>query len=274
LLFQQTSLRAPYSIEGVGMHTGAEARITVKPAPANSGIHFVVGAARIPARAAFVVNTRRCTCLGNGDKRVDTVEHLLSALFGLCITNVEIEVEGPEIPILDGSAQLWVKGLKAAGIVELGVCAPTLRLSEPVALQTGDSWYIAVPSEELGVTCVTHFDHPLLGTETITYVESPDHYENEIAPARTFGFSSEVEALLAAGLARGGSLDNALIIQHDRFSHKLRLPHECARHKLMDLLGDLSLTGERLCASVTAIKPSHQGNTAFATLLSNYALDN
>ncbi len=271
--FQQTSLAAPYSIGGVGMHTGAEVRVTVKPSRVNSGVHFVIGAARIPARASFVVNTRRCTCLGSGDKRVDTVEHLLSALFGLCITNAEIEVEGPEIPILDGSAQVWVKGLKAAGIVELDAPAPALHLNEPVALENVDSWYIAVPSDELFVTCVTHFDHPLLGTETITFVGSPEHYEREIAPARTFGFSSEVEALLAAGLAQGGSLDNALIIQHDRFSHKLRLPHECARHKLLDLLGDLSLTGERLCANVTAIRPSHQGNTAFATLLSNYATE-
>jgi UDP-3-O-[3-hydroxymyristoyl] N-acetylglucosamine deacetylase len=274
LPFPQTSLCAAFSVEGVGMHTGAGARVTVKPAAANCGINFVVGAGRIPARAAFVVNTRRCTCLGSGEERVDTVEHLLSALFGLCITNAEIEVEGPEIPILDGSARLWVKGLKTAGIEEFNSCAPALRLNEPVALQTGDSWYIAVPSDDLFVTCVTHFDHPLLGTETITFVGSPDHYEQEIAPARTFGFSSEVEALRAAGLARGGSLDNALIVHHDKFSHKLRLPNECARHKLLDLLGDLSLTGERLCANVTAIKPSHQGNTAFANLLSNYASHN
>jgi len=267
LTFFQTTLRTPATLSGVGLHTGAETRVTVKPAPADSGILFTSGAGRIPARAAFVVSTQRCTSLGVGEARVDTVEHLLSTLYGLGIDNAEIEVEGPEIPILDGSARPWVEALTAAGIEELPVPARVLTLPAPVVLHDGGSWLVAAPANAFSVTCVTQFDHPLLGVQAAQVAADPVRYAEEIAPARTFVYAADLEALRAAGLIRGGSLDCALILYEDRLSDALRVPDEIVRHKTLDLLGDLSLVGGRLRAAVTAIKPGHRVNTAFAALL-------
>jgi UDP-3-O-[3-hydroxymyristoyl] N-acetylglucosamine deacetylase len=266
-VYRQTTLRSPIQLSGQGMHTGEQGQVTLKPAPANHGIQFERNGVSIPATAEYVANTRRATRLGSGETSLDTVEHLLSALYGLQIDNVIIEAHGPEIPILDGSARPWVRALREAGIEELQETGSPLLLSETVALRDGDSWMVAVPSPTFSITCVTHFDHPLLGTESATFFADPDLYAKEIAPARTFGFIAEVEALRAAGLALGGSLDNALIIFDDHFSDALRVPQECLRHKMLDLWGDLSLVGGRLCAAVTAIKPGHRINTAFAALL-------
>lgn len=264
---KQTTLRAPATLSGVGLHTGAEARVRVQPAPADSGILFTGGAGRIPARAAFVVSTQRSTSLGDGTARIDTVEHLLSALCGLGIDNAEIEVEGPEIPILEGSAAPWVEALATAGIVELPAAARWLTLPETVALRDGDSWMVAAPADTFSVTCVTQFDHPLLGTQAATFPANPARYAAEIAPARTFVYAADLEALRAAGLIRGGSLDCALVLYPDRFSDALRFPDECLRHKTLDLWGDLALAGGRLRAAITAIRPGHRINTAFAALL-------
>jgi UDP-3-O-[3-hydroxymyristoyl] N-acetylglucosamine deacetylase len=264
---RQTTLRAPASRSGVGMHQGEQAEVTIRPAPAGHGIQFARGTARFPAAAELVVNTRRATCLGFGEARVDTVEHILSALNGLQVDNALIEVDGPEIPILDGSARPWVEALLEAGVEETDAEIRPLRLQRPIALREGDSWLTATPGDRFILTCVTHFDHPLLGTQAATFEENPKTYAAEVAPARTFGFAAEVEALRAAGLALGGSLDNALVIYEDRFSDALRVPDECLRHKALDLFGDLALAGGRLCASVTAILPGHLANTRFAALL-------
>jgi UDP-3-O-[3-hydroxymyristoyl] N-acetylglucosamine deacetylase len=249
------------------MHTGGEGRVTVSPAPAGTGVFFVVGETRLPAVADFVVNTQRCTCLGLDAVRLDTVEHLLSALYGMQVDNAEVGVEGPELPILDGSALPWAQAIADAGIEELEELAEPVTLAQPVVLNEGDSWIVAEPAEAFTVTAVTDYSHPLLGTQVATFSGPPDVYLREVAPARTYGFAAEVESLLRAGLARGGSLDNALIIYDDHFSDALRVPDECLRHKVVDLWGDLSLVGGRLNASVTAIKPGHRINTAFAALL-------
>jgi UDP-3-O-[3-hydroxymyristoyl] N-acetylglucosamine deacetylase len=249
------------------MHTGKQGEVTLKPASANHGIQFERGGVSFPASAEYVANTLRATRMGSGETSLDTVEHLLSALYGLQIDNVIIEAHGPEIPILDGSARPWVEALRSAGIEELPETGSPLVLTETVALREGDSWLVAVPALTFSITCITHFDHPLLGTESVTFFADPDVYSTEIAPARTFGFEAEVDALRAAGLALGGSLDNALVIYDDHFSDALRVPQECLRHKVLDLYGDLSLVGGRLHAAITAIKPGHRINTAFAALL-------
>lgn len=264
---RQTTLCQSLCLSGIGLHTGRPGHVTVKPSPPDSGISFVSGAVRIPALAAFVVSTRRCTCLGMGETQIDTVEHLLSALWGLSIDNAEIAIEGPEVPILDGSARPWVEAIQTAGICEQEAPARVLTLDAPISLRTEGSWLVATPADAFTLTCVTEFDHPLLGTQTATFRHSPQVYAEQIAPARTFGFAEEVEALLAAGLAQGGTFENALVIYPDRFSDAERVPQECLRHKALDLLGDLSLIGRRLQAAVTAIKPGHRANTAFAALL-------
>jgi UDP-3-O-[3-hydroxymyristoyl] N-acetylglucosamine deacetylase len=256
---------------GTGMHSGQPAAVAVQPAPAGAGVCFLSGGTILPARAEHVANTRRATCLAVGPARVDTVEHILSALHGLGIDNVEIEIDGPELPILDGSALPWVEALLDAGIVELGDDVVPIRPASSLALRDGDSWMVATPADDFSLTCVTHFDHPLLGTQSATFVADPALFAAEIAPARTFGFAAEVEALRAAGLAKGGSLDNALVIYDDRFSDELRVPDECLRHKLLDLWGDLYLAGGRIQAAVTAIKPGHKINAAFARMIAEAA---
>jgi UDP-3-O-[3-hydroxymyristoyl] N-acetylglucosamine deacetylase len=267
LLFQQTTLGGSVRVSGVGIHTGAKAQVTLHPADPHTGIVFHAGGATFPASAACVVSARRCTSLGTAEVRVDTVEHLLSALRGLRVDNARIEVEGPELPILDGSALPWVEAIQSVGIVPQEAQGRPLTISQTVALREGDTWLVAAPSDRFTLTCVTDFDHPLLGRQADTFEDDPACYAAGIAPARTFGFIGEVQALLDSGLAQGGTLENALIIYADRFSQPLRVPDECLRHKALDLWGDLSLAGSRLCAAVTAIRPGHRANVAFASLL-------
>lgn len=254
------------------MHTGEQGRVVLSPAGADTGIQFITSAGRIPARAEFVVNTRRCTCIANGPAQVRTVEHVLSSLYGLGVDNAIIEVNGPEIPILDGSSAPFTTEISRVGIRELDRPARFLSLVEPVAMMFGEAWLMATPADGFTLTCVTQFDHPLLGAETLRFEHDPETYAAEIAPARTFGFASEVEALLRKGLAQGGNLDNALIVHEDRYSCELRLPQECARHKLLDLIGDLALAGGPLMARIFAHKPGHRANTEFAALLARSCL--
>ena len=267
----QTTLQGPAHFEGVGMHSGLPCNIRLEAASAGNGIRFIRNGVIIPARAEYVHNTRRATCLESDGVRVDTVEHLLSALRGLEIDNADIYVDGCELPILDGSGREWVDGLKGAGIRSLDHLREVHRLRETLALTMGESSIVTIPSERLRITCVTHFDHPMLGSQVTTFDPENDLYEHSIAPARTFGFAEEVDALRAAGLAMGGSLDNALIVYQDRFSDTLRVEDECNRHKMLDLIGDLSLSGVHLAAEIVAIRPGHQINSAFARLLARAA---
>lgn len=274
---EETTLQTSFEVHGAGIHGGVPATVRLSPAPPGSGVRFVClphtalpdlrEPVEIPALANRVVDTRRCTSLGAENARLDTVEHLLSALYGLGIDNARIEVCGPEIPILDGSALPWVERILAAGLVTQGRARVPLSLSRTVALSVGDSWLVAAPADRFSITCVAHWEHPLLGTLSATFAADPRLYAQEIAPARTFGFAAEIEALRKAGLAKGGTLENALVIYDDHFSDSLRVPDECLRHKMLDLWGDLSLVGGVLNARITAIKPGHRINTAFAALL-------
>jgi len=266
-LRRQSTLARPFSVSGPGLHTGHQSEVTVGPAPPDTGIIFQCGARRIPARASFVVSTHRCTCIGDGDVQIHTVEHLMSALAGMRIDNAEIRVEGPELPILDGSGMPWVSLIQSVGAETLDVEHRPLILTETLAMRDGDSWIVAVPADRFSISCVTHFDHPMLGTTAGTFVDCPEDYAAGIAPSRTFGFIHEIEALHRAGLAMGGTLDNALIIYEDRFSSPLRVPDEWLRHKVLDLFGDLALAGGLAHSAITAIMPGHRINARFAQLL-------
>jgi UDP-3-O-[3-hydroxymyristoyl] N-acetylglucosamine deacetylase len=191
----------------------------------------------------------------------------MSALAGMRIDNAEVRINGPELPILDGSCQPWVSMIQSSGTVNLDADLQPLELRETVALQDGSSWIVAVPANRFSVTCVTHFDHPMLGTTSGTFVDDPTEYASGIAPSRTFAFIHEVEALREAGLALGGTLDNALVIYEDRFSTPLRVPDEWLRHKVLDLYGDLALAGGLVNAAITAIMPGHRINAKFAGYL-------
>ena len=266
--FWQTTICRSFTAAGTGIHTGCETRLTVLPASSGHGVQFKIGEVRIPARADFVVNTRRSTRLGMDGVQISTVEHLLSALFGLGVDNVLVEVDGPEVPILDGSALPWVEQILDAGIQELNEQAEYAAVSSPEYVDMdGRSCYAAMPANQLSIYCVSEFDHPDLGLQGVLWNGTADSFVRDIAPARTFGFRHEVDALIASGLALGGSLDNALIVEEHGFSTSLRLPKECASHKLLDMIGDLALIGRRLQASVAAVKPSHQGNVQLAAAL-------
>lgn len=239
--------------------------------PPDTGRIFRTGDVTFPARADYVVDTVRCTTLGCAGTRVLTVEHLLSALAACGVDNAWIVVSGPEIPILDGSALPFLRAIRSAGVIGQGVATRVIRPAAPREV-VGDSGSITVvPAQGLTLDVTTDFvDWPEGCARCCVEIDPKrvDFYEKSVAPARTFAFRQEVDRLLAAGLARGGSVENALIISPpDGYSTPLRLPHEWAAHKALDVLGDLALLDARLESRVTARCPGHRLNTQCARLL-------
>jgi UDP-3-O-[3-hydroxymyristoyl] N-acetylglucosamine deacetylase len=255
------TIREGVKVEGIGLHSGGRAKVFLHPCEGGHGIVFSVhneqGSALIPALTPFVAETRRRVVLAKDGVSVQTVEHLLAACFGMGVTDLMVEVQGAELPIGDGSAQLWVDAFKEAGIVCLNEPAPLFSPTETVTVQDGNALITVAPSDRFTATVTFVTDHLLVGVQTATFDEEMDDFVTAIAPARTFGFLEEVEALLTQGLAKGGSLENALVVFPDRYSSPLRFPDELARHKLLDLIGDLMLLGRRLTAKVTAKASGH-----------------
>jgi UDP-3-O-[3-hydroxymyristoyl] N-acetylglucosamine deacetylase / 3-hydroxyacyl-[acyl-carrier-protein] dehydratase len=267
---RQRTIAEPVMIEGIGLHTGASSRLRILPAEIQSGIRFrrtdVEGSPEIPAILDNVVDVDRGTTLGVGGVHVQTVEHLLSAFAGLQIDNALVEIEGPEPPAGDGSARHFVEILQSTSAVEQDAPARVFELTDPVAVEEGDSRYVASSADAYEASATIRFDHPTIGRQFASVEVEPEAFRREIAPARTFGFVKEVEELRARGLARGGSLDSAIVLTETGLHEgvELRFPDEFARHKLLDMIGDLSLLGGRLRAQVIATRPSHRGNVALA----------
>jgi UDP-3-O-[3-hydroxymyristoyl] N-acetylglucosamine deacetylase len=257
---RQRTLGKGIEVTGTGIHTGQRSRVRLTPADADAGLVFSDGCRSFSLRADRLVESRRCTAVGDGQFSVQTVEHLLAALYGLGVDNAVIDVEGPEVPILDGSALGWVQLIRAAGICTQDRLARVYAVREPVGVVVGESCAVATPSSVLRLTCVTAFDHPLLGVQTGSVVIRPSSFARELAPARTFAMWHEVQAILDSGLARGGDLKNALIVYEDRYSDELRVPDECLKHKMLDVLGDLCVLGMRLHAHITVFRPGHAVN--------------
>jgi len=268
---RQTTIGTPVVLEGTGIHSGRPVRVRVSPAAADTWITFIIAtpAGPVPLRAATdcVVSMERCTTLGCGSARIAMVEHLLAAARGLELDNLEVAVEGEELPILDGSALPYVEALKSAGRVELSARRRPCALGEPLAVAEEKAMISLVPSRRFRLDYVAHYPHPMVGTQGVSVRQGDDSFERAVAPARTFGFIEEVEELHRRGLALGGSLENALIIHGDRFSSPLRVPCEPAAHKCLDLLGDLALLGRPLLGHVTAFRTSHRFNVQFVRAL-------
>jgi UDP-3-O-[3-hydroxymyristoyl] N-acetylglucosamine deacetylase len=268
---EQQTVAGSFTLEGIGIHTGAHGRVTVMPADVDAGRFFQVGSVTIPARAEFVTDTSRSTRLGRDGATISTVEHLLSALHAFGIDNACIVVEGPEIPILDGSAAPFAEAVRQAGVRGQSKAARTLSLQKPVIIEQGGSRFTAEPAAGLHLRVGTRFDdwpEGLADCHASVHQTTAARYCSDIAPARTFAFHAEVERLLQAGLARGGSLDNALIITPpDGFSAPLRVSQEWCAHKMLDLIGDLALADARLELQVDALRPGHRTNVAFVTAL-------
>jgi UDP-3-O-[3-hydroxymyristoyl] N-acetylglucosamine deacetylase len=254
---EQHTLGEPCDFAGVGLHTGGEAEVRVAPQPPGTGLVFRLdGAVMFPATAEYVVDTSRATVLGTGGRTVSTVEHLLSALAGMGIDNALIDVAGPEIPVLDGSAAVFVDAFARAGVVAQGLARRTLRIERPRVYRDGDSLVALFPGDDWRVRCAVDFPPPV-GAQYLATAIDPAAYRRGIAAARTWGYAHEVEALQRRGLARGGSLDNALVFAPEGPMTPLRQSDEVAAHKVLDLIGDFALLGARPGFTVVALRSGH-----------------
>ena len=268
---EQRTLRRPISCTGIGLHSGNKVSLSLKPAPADFGIRFRrtdLGGAEIPATVQHLAGINYATGLSRDKGTVDTVEHLLSALSSLGVDNVIVELNHPEVPIMDGSAAPWVYLVNEAGLKRLGAARRYLKVLRPISLSRGDKRIAVYPSDHFKVTYSIAFDHPLLRHQSRTMRITEDAFVEEIAPARTFGFLKEVEMLRQQGLALGGSLENAIVIGDTGvLNNALRFDDEFVRHKILDVIGDLALIGHPVIGHVVAHRGGHALHTAFAAHL-------
>ena len=259
----QATLRASAELKGRGLHTGAEAFCRLLPAPEGTGYVFkrldLPGAPQVKADLELVTATDRGTVVSQGAASAATIEHLLGALYGLGLDNVLIELNGPEVPILDGSGMEWLKLVQAAGIQEQSAPRDYLDIAEPFHLQDEAKAFSARPSQGLEVLYRVDYHHPALGQQEAHFNLDPASFADSIAPARTFCFEHEVKALQAAGLIKGGDLTCALVVgEQGVLNGPLRYPDEFVRHKVLDFLGDLALIGRRVRGSFTIERGGHR----------------
>jgi UDP-3-O-[3-hydroxymyristoyl] N-acetylglucosamine deacetylase len=262
-VFYQRTIREKVMVEGIGLHTGESSRLYFCPAPADFGIHFVrndlPGRPSIPLQVEKVQATSRATTLGGDQFYVSTVEHCLSSLAALRVDNLIIELDGPEIPIVDGSAKPFFDAFQKVGVVDLDRPRKYFYITKPIHVGDETKHAYVVPYNGLRVTCVIDFPHPSIGRQECDYDINEYVFLKEIAPARTFGFLHEVEALKAQGLIKGGSLENAVVLDTDKVVNPegLRFPDEFVRHKVLDTLGDLVTLGAPLMGHVVLYKSGH-----------------
>jgi UDP-3-O-[3-hydroxymyristoyl] N-acetylglucosamine deacetylase len=261
------TLKRGVGCTGIGLHSGRPVRLDLKPAAADHGIRFRrtdVGV-EIPAHIDHLGRQDHATTLSRDGVSVDTVEHLLSALYAMGVDDALVEVDGPEVPVMDGSAAPFVILIHEAGLRPLKAARRYLKLLRPVEVVRGGKWARLSPSDHFRVSYTIGFDHPLLRHQTASVRVGADTYAETIAPARTFGFLREVEMLRKSGLALGGSLENAVVIgETGVLNQKLRFEDEFVRHKILDAIGDLSLLGYPLVGHLEASKAGHALHAALA----------
>jgi UDP-3-O-[3-hydroxymyristoyl] N-acetylglucosamine deacetylase len=267
----QRTIKQEVSFEGIGLHTGNHVTVKLKPAPRDTGIlfHRIDKNATIRAHVGAVIDTAFAISLGYNGTRIKTVEHLLAAIAGLGIDNLIIELDGSEIPILDGSSTELINIILQGGIAKQGKKRPFMRILKPVILEDGHSEIAAFPHDGRKFTYRIHFNHHLLGDQMLSIELNEESFIKEVAPARTFGFLKDVEYLRAQGLAKGGSLDNAIILGENRILNKsgLRFKDEFVRHKMLDFIGDLSLIGFPVYGHIVASRSGHSTNVKFVKKL-------
>ncbi|HSD29344.1 MAG TPA: UDP-3-O-acyl-N-acetylglucosamine deacetylase [Vicinamibacteria bacterium] len=269
MIYRRT-LRREVACTGIGLHSGKSVRLRLLPAPAEHGIRFArtdVGV-EIPATLAHIGGQDHATTLSRGGVAIGTVEHLLAALLGLGVDDVRVEVDGPEVPVLDGSAAPFVILLHEAGLRPLAAPRVLLKVLAPVEVRHGAKGARLVPAEHFEVAYSIGFDHPLLRHQALSLRLTPRTFTEAIAPARTFGFLREVEMLRRSGLALGGSLENAVVIgETGVLNNKLRFEDEFVRHKILDAVGDLALLGRPLLGRLEATRAGHSLHAAVAQKL-------
>jgi UDP-3-O-[3-hydroxymyristoyl] N-acetylglucosamine deacetylase / 3-hydroxyacyl-[acyl-carrier-protein] dehydratase len=264
VIARRRTIGRPIALEGVGLHLGVRSTLTFRPAAEKTGVIFrrvdLPGAPTIPALIEHAELTERRTQLGRNGVELHTVEHVLAAVAAAEIDDLWIDVDGPEPPVMDGSAAPFFDALREAGVAAETSAADYLELVEPVRVIDGESVYEAHPAKDLRLEVTIDFPHPVIGRQSGTYAITPEAFGRELAAARTFGFVDEVDALRAKGLIKGASMANAVVLDATRVvSDGLRWPDEFVRHKAMDCVGDLALAGRRIRARVVALKPSHRG---------------
>src|SRR5687768_10656247 len=264
----QRTLRRSVSCTGIGLHSGNKVTLSLKPAPADYGIRFQrsdLGGLEIPATVTHLGGIQYQTGLTREAVSVETVEHLLAALTAMAIDNVIVELNSPEVPIMDGSAAPFVYLVNEAGVKRLSAPRRYLKVLRPISLSQGDKRIALYPSDHFKVTYSISFDHPLIRHQSRTMRITDETFVEEIAPARTFGFLKEVEMLRQKGLALGGSLDNAIVLgETGVLNNALRFEDEFVRHKILDAVGDLALVGYPVIGHLVAHRAGHALHTEFA----------
>lgn len=255
----QWTTRKPVTFEGVGLHSGKATRIVLSPAPANSGIVFhVVGRSdAIPAAPESVVDSNYATTIGKNGARIQTIEHLMAAASGLGIDNLHVEVDGQEIPAGDGSAKPFVGVLASAGRAQLSARRRPVTIPYPLQVGSGSRWLQILPSDTFRISYTLDHDHPAIGTQVMSCVPTERSFVDDFAPARTYGFLKDLGLMRKNGLARGGSLDNAVVVGQRGVLNGLRYRDEFVRHKILDLIGDLALLGRPILGHVIARNGGH-----------------
>ncbi|GBF49254.1 UDP-3-O-[3-hydroxymyristoyl] N-acetylglucosamine deacetylase [Leptospira ryugenii] len=257
------TIRESLTLKGIGLHSGKTVTLRMHPAEAGTGLVFFLyrngSKVRIPISLDHVVDTSNATTLGDGgSNRVQTIEHMLAALYTQGITDCILEIDAVEVPIMDGSSRPFWEGIQGTGIQTLSETVEPIRISHPMWVVDGDKYLVILPSDELKVTYHIDFNHPLLKGQSYTTVLDDSILATDILPARTFGFLKDVEALQARGLALGGSLDNAVVLTEDGYlNESLRYENECVRHKILDLIGDLAVMGRPFYGHLIASKAGH-----------------
>lgn len=272
---KQRTLECSVSASGIGLFTGEKISIRLSPASEGSGVLFqridLSHRPIIPARLESVQSTPRCTIIGNGKDSVQTVEHLLAALCAYGLDNVLIEIDGPEVPIFDGSAQQFVALIEEAGIVEQQGVKKIHLIETPIFWSQAETHLIVLPSHEYRISYTLHYPHcETIGTQFYSFSLDPERFKNEIAPCRTFSIYEEIAPMIEKGLVKGGSLDSSVIIKEGSVINPegLRFADEMVRHKILDFIGDLSLAPLFL-GHVIAVRSGHASNNAFAKKLTN-----
>jgi UDP-3-O-[3-hydroxymyristoyl] N-acetylglucosamine deacetylase len=258
----QTTLSTSVATHGVGLHTGVNVNLTLKPAPENTGYIFVrtdLDNFEIPASVEYISHCSYATTLMRKGVVLSTCEHLLSALRGSGVDNCFIDLDNIEVPIMDGSSEDWIELIEKAGIAEQHASRRVLRVLEKVAVEQGDRRMSVEPAAQLEIECVIEFPHPYIKRQSHTFELNNGTYGKQIASARTFGFTTEIEMLRKANLALGGSLDNAIVLTPDGMLNEtpLRFDDEFVRHKILDIIGDIALIGIPLQGKITAEKSGH-----------------
>lgn len=265
---RQTTVAREIELTGTGVHSGAPVSVILHPAESGTGLRFLASrggriAAEIPASVSHVKNLTLCTVIGDdAGTTIGTVEHLLAALRGLAIDNCYIEIDSKEVPIMDGSAAAFVEAIDEVGVRELGDPRSFIKVLKPIRVEEGDCWGEIVPHSGFSLDVEIDFDTPLIGRQRLALEMSPGVFRNEVSRARTFGFMRDVEKLWKAGLALGASLDNTIALGDDRILNRggLRYPQEFVRHKMLDAVGDLALSGAPLLGAYRSVRGGHRLN--------------